>query len=83
MARQIMVEQTGDDGYDPVEVCEFRLPGDGTVELVTDDGLELLAFRDDVASSVEELARLVCEEVAGGDETIYCPEKDVILNDVE
>jgi hypothetical protein len=79
--RTILVEQATDDGYEPVEVCEFRLPGDGTVELVTSDGYERLAFAAAVADDAEELARLVCEEVAGGDATIFDPDKPLILTE--
>jgi hypothetical protein len=53
MARTILIEQATDDGYDAAEVCEFRLPGDGTVELVTGDGYERLAFTAAVAADTE------------------------------
>jgi hypothetical protein len=81
MTRTILIEQATDDGYDAAEVCEFRLPGDGTVELVTGDGYERLAFPASVAADTEELARLVCEEVADGDTSIFDPDKPVILTE--
>ena len=83
MSMHLLVEQIGDDGYDPVEVCEFRINDDGSVELAEFGGFRRLAFTMSMADSLEDLARLVCEEVADGDREIYDEDKPVILTDLD
>jgi hypothetical protein len=83
MSMHLLVEQIGDDEYDPVEVCEFRINDDGSVELAESGGFRRLAFTASAADSLEDLARLVCEEVADGDREIYDEDKPVILTEME